>query len=77
MWNVRYYVMLLGAVIGLLLIMSGGRLDAHDYRNGILCLAVAGALAFAFFRKRQTILAISSLSWVLVNAGLICPQPPD
>jgi hypothetical protein len=72
---------LLLAVIGwavtLLLIMTGTDLYAHAYREGILFLVVAAALAFAFFRKRKILLAIISLSWVLVNAGLAAPFHPS
>lgn len=57
--------------------MAGARLYASDYREGILFFVLAGALAFIFFRKRKIALAICSLSWVLVNAGLTVPFHPS
>jgi hypothetical protein len=59
-----------GWAITLLLIMTGTRIYIRGYRAGILFLVLAGALAFVFFRKRKIVLVISSLTWVLVNAGL-------
>jgi hypothetical protein len=57
--------------------MTCTRLYVREYREGILFLVLAGALAFVFFRKRKILLAISSLSWVLVNAGLTAPFHPS
>jgi hypothetical protein len=61
---------LLGAGIGMLLVITAVRFYIRDYRDAFLCLGVASVLAFVFFRKRKTLLAISALTWVLVNAGL-------
>src|SRR5260370_32407425 len=67
----------IGAAVAVLLVMTGTRFYVREYREGILFLVLAGALAFVFFRKRKIVLAISILSWVLVNAGLTAPFHPS
>jgi hypothetical protein len=57
--------------------MTVTRFYARDFREGILFLALAAALAFVFFRKRKIALTTISLSWVLVNAGLTAPFHPS
>ncbi len=66
-----------GAAIAVLLIITGTRFYVHEFREGILFLVLAGALAFVFFRRRKLVLVISGLSWVLVNAGLTAPFHPS
>jgi hypothetical protein len=66
-----------GAAVAQLLIMTGDRFYGHEYRKGVLFLVLAGVLALVFFRKRKIALALSSLSWVLVNAGLTAPFHPS
>jgi hypothetical protein len=70
-------LLFIGAAIAVLLVMTCTRFYVREYREGILFLVLAGALAFVFFRRRKTVLAISSLSWVLVNAGLTAPFHPS
>jgi hypothetical protein len=67
----------IGSAVAVLLIMTCSRFYVHEYREGILFLVLAAALAFVFFRKRKVVLAIISLSWVLVNAGLTAPFHPS
>jgi hypothetical protein len=57
--------------------MTCSCLYLREYREGVLFLVLAAALAFVFFRKRKIALSIISLSWVLVNAGLTAPFPPS
>jgi hypothetical protein len=71
------FLLVIGWAITLLVIMTCTRLYVREYREGILFLVLAGALTFVFFRKRKILLAISSLSWVLVNAGLTAPFHPS
>jgi hypothetical protein len=71
------FLVVIGWAVTLLLIMAYTRFYVREYREGILFLVLAGALAFVFFRKRKIVLAISSLSWVLVNAGLTAPFHPS
>jgi len=66
----------IGSAITFLVIVTCTRFYFHEYRKGILVLFLAAALAFVFFRKRKTLLAIISLSCVLVNAGLTAPLSP-
>jgi hypothetical protein len=76
--KVREIVLIvIACAIAVLLIMSGSRFYARVYREAILFLVLAGALALVFFRKRKIALAIISLSWVLVNAGLTAPFHPS
>jgi len=65
-----------GAAVTVLLIMSCTRFYVREYREGILYLVLAAALAFVFFRKRKIVLAIIGLSWILVNAGLTAAFHP-
>ena len=64
--NMTWREILLFAVGGygitLLVFMTVSLLYSRDYRRGILCLVVASALAFIFFRKRKIALATISLS---------------
>jgi hypothetical protein len=77
-WKAReIFLVVIGCAIAVLLIMTGTRFYVREYREGILFLVLAGALAFVFFRKRKIVLAISILSWVLVNAGLTAPFHPS
>ena len=71
------FLVVIGWAIALLLIMGCTSIYVREYREGILFLVLAGGLAVVFFRKRKIILAISSLSWVLVNAGLSAPFHPS
>ena len=71
------FLLVIGWAITLLVIMTCTRLYVREYREGILFLVLAGALAFVFFRKRKILLAISGLSLVLVNAGLTAPFHPS
>jgi len=71
------FLLVIGAAIALLLIMTVARFYARGNREGILFLVLAGALAFVFFRKHKIALAISSLSWVLVNAGMTAHFRPS
>jgi len=71
------FLLVIGWAITLLVIMTCTRLYVREYREGILFLVLAGALAFVFFRKRNILLAISGLSLVLVNAGLTTPFHPS
>jgi hypothetical protein len=71
------FVVVVGWVISVLLVMTGTRFYARDFREGILFLASAAAVAFVFFRKRKIALTVISLSWVLVNAGLTAPLHPS
>src|SRR5713226_8115955 len=48
-----------GAAIAVLLIITGTRFYVHEFREGILFLVLAGALAFVFFRRRKLVLVIS------------------
>ena len=66
-----------GSVATVLLIMTCTRFYVHEYREGILYLVLAAALALVFFRKRKIVLAIISLSWILVNAGLTAAFHPS
>jgi hypothetical protein len=59
----------IGSAITFLVIVTCTRFYFHEYRKGILFLVLAAALAFVFFRKRKILLAIISLSCILVNAG--------
>jgi len=77
-WNAREILLVfVGSAITALVIMTCTRFYFHEYRKGILFLVLAVALAFVFFRKRKILLAIISLSWVLVNAGLTAPFHPS
>ena|ERR1700756_2243159 len=67
----------IGSAIMFLVIVTCTRFYFHEYHKGILVLFLAAALAFVFFRKRKTLLAIISLSCVLVNAGLTAPFHPS
>jgi hypothetical protein len=73
----RILLVFIGSAVTVLLIMTCTRLYVREYREGILFLVLAAALAFVFFRKRKIVLAIISLSWVLVNAGLTAPFHPS
>jgi hypothetical protein len=66
----EHILIAVGAAAAVLLSMAGNRFYARDYGRGTLFLVLASTLAFVFFRKCKIVLAISSLSWVLVNAGL-------
>ena len=67
----------IGWAITLMVIMSCTGLYARNYREGVLLLVAAAALAFLFFRRRKLVLVISSLSWILVNAGITFPFHPS
>jgi hypothetical protein len=77
-FKARQIVLLfVGSTITVLVIASCTRFYFREYRKGISILVLAAALAFVFFRKRKILLAIISLSWVLVNAGLTAPFHPS
>jgi hypothetical protein len=67
----------IGWAITLLLVMTCTRFYVREYREGILLLVLAAVLTIVFFRKRKIALAIISLSWILVNAGLTAPFHPS
>src|ERR1700686_1148770 len=76
--NAREIVLVfIGSALTVLLIMTCTRLYVREYREGVLFLVLGAALGFVFFRKRKIVLAIISLSWVLVNAGLTAPFHPS
>ena len=66
----------IGCAIGLLFVMTSTRLYVDDYSEGILFLAVAGALAFVFFRRRKLALVASGLSCIL-SLGIMAGQKQD
>jgi hypothetical protein len=77
-FNIRELILIfIGSAITFLAIMACTRFYFHEYRKGFLFLFLAAALAFVFFRKRKLLLAIISLSCVLVNAGLTVPFHPS
>jgi hypothetical protein len=67
----------IGWAVTVFLIMSCTRFYVREYREGILFLVLATALAFVFFRKRKIVLVVIGLSWVLVYAGLTAPFHPS
>ena len=71
------FFLIIGSAITFLIIMSATRFYERDYRKGILFFLLAIGLAFVFFRKRKTALAIISLSTILVNVGLSFPFHPS
>lgn len=66
-----------GAAIGLLVVSSGYSFYKHDYQVGLYCLLVALTLGFVFFRKRKTVLAISSSSCILALVIMGLPFHPS
>jgi len=71
-WRAREIVFF---AIGLPLVTTGTRY-VGDYRDGIFFIAVAGALAFVFFRNRKLALVVSSLSCIL-SLGLMASQKQE
>jgi hypothetical protein len=77
-WKAReIFLVVIGCAIAVLLIMTANRFYVRGYREGIFFLVLAAVLAIVFFRRRKIVLAISILSWVLVNAGLTAPFHPS
>jgi hypothetical protein len=73
----RILLVFIGSAVTVLLIMTCTRFYVREYSEGILCLVLGAALAFVFFRKRKIVLAIISVSWVFVNAGLTTAFHPS
>jgi hypothetical protein len=63
-------LVLMGAGITLLLMMSGFSVYRHEYKEAAAFSLIAGLLAYFFFRKRKVLLSLIGLTFVLVNAGL-------
>ena len=66
----------IGSAGAVLLIMSCTRFTPASIAKVFCFWFLAATLAFVFFRKRKIVLAIISLSWVLVNAGLTAAWHP-
>jgi hypothetical protein len=69
-------LVILGIAITLLSIIGVVSVTRHEYGLGSLFLAIAAALAFAFFRKQKAGLVALGLIWVAVNAGVTCIAHP-
>jgi hypothetical protein len=76
--NIREILLVfIGSAVTVLLAMTCTRFYVREYSEGILFFVLAAALAFVFFRKRKIVLAIISVSWVFVNAGLTTAFRPS
>jgi hypothetical protein len=72
-----WFMILMGAGITILLIMSSTALWKHNFRETILFLSVAASLTFIFYRGRLALLAAMGCAWIVVNAGLTAVFHPS
>ena len=67
----------IGWAVTILFIMGGVSLWRREYGRGVLFLALGAGMALIFFRRRKIVLAITGLSFILVNAGLTAVFHPS
>src|ERR1700730_5348582 len=72
-----WFMILMGAAITILFIMSSTALWRHNFRETILFLALGATLAFLFYRGRLALLAAIGCAWVVVNGGLTAVFHPS